>query len=277
MQMRKRSFFTAAFAALFAVAAFGQAPSSEQITVPLSAPAQPGTLIVNHGRGNIAVFGYEGAVVIIKAAPAEPSGRGPDRNAPGMKWIAAGEIRMSASEDRNVVTVVSNSADKTIDLRILVPRKFNLKLSVKDNGGIEVDGVTGEMEINNINGPVRLDHLAGSALVNTVDGDIFGRFDRLAPGLPLAFTSVYGKIDVAFPPDADLTVKMKTDRGSIFSDFDIAVDQRKSLSEPTEKPGGRRISLEEWSSGKIGKGGTDVLLKSYEGNIYIRKSRAGRP
>lgn len=278
MVMRKSSFFPAAAAAvLFAAAAFGQVPAAEQLTVPLSLSGQPGTLIVNHGRGSVSVTGYEGSVVIVKAAAAGPAGNGPDPSALGMKWIEAGEIRLSASEDHNVVTVISNSSSKTIDLRILVPRRFNLKLSVKDNGRIEVDGVTGEMEINNINGPVLLDRLSGSALVNTVDGDIVGRFDRVTPGLPLAFTSVYGKIDVAFPPDADLTVRMKTDRGSIFSDFDIAVDQRKSLSEPVEKSGGRRVSLEEWSTGKIGKGGTDVLLKSYEGNIYIRKARAGRP
>jgi len=173
--------------------------------------------------------------------------------------------------------VTSNSASKTIDLEIMVPRRFNLKLSVKDNGRIEVVGVAGEMEINNVNGNVRLDRLTGSALVNTVDGDIIGSFDRIPPGLPLAFTSVYGKIDIAFPPDADLTLKMKTDQGTIFSDFDLALEQRKSVSEPAEKAGGRRISLEEWTTGKIGRGGTDVLLKSYEGNITIRKSKAGRP
>ena len=267
----------AAAVVLLAPAVPGQNPPAEQITVPLSLPGQPGTLIVPHGRGSLIVNGYDGEAVIVKASPAGPAGGDGDRGAQGLTWVAAGETRLSAMEDGNTVTVMSNSASKTVDLRILVPRRFNLKLSVKDNGRIEVEGVTGEMEINNINGLVRLDRVTGSALVTTVDGDIVCRFDRIPPGLPLAFTSVYGKIDVTFPSDADLTVRMKTDQGSIFSDFDIAVDPRKSLSEPAEKAGGRRVALEDWTLGRIGKGGTDVRLQSYEGNIYIRKSKAGRP
>jgi len=273
---KKRTVLLAAAAVLLAGAAFGQNPSFDQITVPLSNPGQPGTLIVKNHRGDITVTGYDGAVVVIKAAPAGPA-EGANRGAQGLKWIPDGETRLSAAEDNNAVTVTSNSASKTINLQILVPRRFDLKLSVKDNGRIEVDNVAGEMELNNPNGPVRFDHVSGSAIVNTVDGDITGRFVLVTPGLPLAFSSVYGKIDISFPPDADLTVKMKTDEGSIFSDFDIAVEKRKSISEPGEKPGGRRVSLEEWTSGKINKGGTDVLLKSYEGNIYIRKARSGRP
>lgn len=273
---KKRTVLLAATAVLLAGAVFGQNPSFEQLTVPLSHPGQPGTLIVHQWRGSVTVTGYDGAAVVIKAAPAGPVA-GADAGAKGLKWISAGEARLSASEDNNTVTITSNAISKTIDLQILVPRRFDLKASVKDNGRIEVDGISGELELNNPNGLVRFDHVSGSAIVNTVDGDIIGRFDRVIPGLPLAFASVYGKIDVAFPPDADLTVKMKTDQGSIFSDFDIAVDQRKSVSEPGEKPGGRRVSLEEWTSGKINKGGTDVLLKSFEGNIYIRKARSGRP
>jgi hypothetical protein len=269
MPVHKAGIIVTAFVAL-SMAASGQNPSLEQITVPLSSPDRPGI---------VTVTGYDGDVVIVKAASPEPADSGvPDKpEARGMKRITAGKIRLSALENDNTVTVISNSASKTIDLDILVPRRFNLKLSLKDNGAIRVDGVVGDMEINNLNGPVQLDHLAGSALVNTVDGDLTCRFDRISPGRPLAFTSVYGKIDVTFPPDADLTIKMKTDQGSIFSDFDVAVDQRKSLSEPAESTGGRRVSLEDWTSGKIGRGGTDVFLKSFEGNIYIRKSKTGRP
>jgi hypothetical protein len=261
---------------MLASAAGGWSHPPEQITVPLSQPEQVGRLVCNHGLGSVSVIGYDGTAVVVSATPAEPAADR-DGSAEGLTWVAAGEIRLSATESANTVTVTTNSEAKTIDLRILVPRKFNLKIGVKDNGRVEVDGVEGEMEINNANGPVRLDRVSGSALVSTVDGDIVCRFDGISPGRPLAFTSVYGKIDVAFPPNADLTVRMKTDQGSIFSDFAIAVDPRKSLEEPADKAGVRRILLEEWTSGKIGRGGNEVLLKSFEGNIYIRKSKAGRP
>jgi len=277
MAVRKAWLVAAAVAVLLPAASGSNAPL-EQLRVPLSSPGRPGMLIVNHGRGSVSVSGYDGDAVVVRAALSGSSeAEGPDAAAKGLKRITAGETRLSAEESDNTVTVLSNSAAKTIDLEILVPRRFNLKLSVKDNGAVRVSGVAGDMEINNLNGPVELDRLAGSALVNTVDGDLTCRFERIVPGLPLAFTSVYGKIDVTFPAGADLTVKMKTDQGAIFSDFDIATDERKSLSEPSEKAGGRRISLEDWTTGRIGRGGTEVLLKSYEGNIYIRKGSAGRP
>jgi len=277
MAVGKAGLVAAAVAVLSLAAAGANAPL-DQLIVPLSSPGRLGMLIVNHGRGSISVSGYDGETVVIRAAlsvPAEPGGE--DAWARGMKRISAGETRLSTEESGNTVTVFSNSSAKTIDLEILVPRHFNLKLSVKDNGAIRVSGVAGDMEINNLNGPVELDRLAGSALVNTVDGNLVCRFERVVPGLPLSFTSVYGKIDVTFPAGADLTVRMKTDQGAIFSDFDIATEDRKSLSEPSEKAGGRRITLEDWTTGKIGRGGTDVLLKSFEGNIYIRKGQAGRP
>jgi DUF4097 and DUF4098 domain-containing protein YvlB len=118
---------------------------------------------------------------------------------------------------------------------------------------------------------VRLERLTGSANVNTVDGDITVKFLGIDAGVPLAFTSVHGKIDVAFPDDVDLTVRVKSDEAMVYSDFDIALEKRKSRTGPTGQAGGTRIALEEWTTGQIGRGGTDVLLKSFDGNIYIRK------
>jgi DUF4097 and DUF4098 domain-containing protein YvlB len=129
------------------------------------------------------------------------------------------------------------------------------------------------VEVNNPYGRVEFDRLTGSANVNTVDGDISVRFLGVDTGVPLAFTSVHGKIDVSFPPDVDLTVRVKSDEAMVYSDFDIAVEKRKSRTDPAGKAGGTRIALEEWTTGRIGRGGTDVLLKSFDGNIYIRKTK----
>jgi len=254
--------------------ATAQESQPEQIVVPLTRPDEPGRLIVERHQGSISVKGYEGNVVLVKAFLRRPTRTAPsDPDIEGLKPVSAAAIQLDAQEIDNVVTVNAHSRNKSIDLDISVPARFALKLGVLDDGDVIVDGLRGDVEVNNPYGRVRLDRLTGSANVNTVDGDITARFLGVAAGVPLAFSSVHGKIDVAFPPDADLTVRVKSDEAMVYSDFDIAVEKRKSRTDPAGKTGRTRIALEEWTTGRIGRGGTDVLLKSFDGNIYIRKTQ----
>jgi hypothetical protein len=252
--------------------AAAQQNQPEQIVVPLSRPDEPGKLLIERHQGSISVKGYEGNVVLVKAFLRRSTGTAStDRDAEGLKPVSAAAIQLDAHEVDNVVTVDTHSRNKSIDLEIWVPIRFSLKLGVVDDGDVIVDGLTGDVEVNNPYGRVQIDRLTGSANVNTVDGDITVRFLGIDTGVPQAFTSVHGKIDVAFPADVDLTVRVKSDEAMVYSDFDIAVDKRKSRTETAGKAGGTRIALEEWTTGRIGRGGTDVLLKSFDGNIYIRK------
>ena len=254
--------------------ATAQESQPQQIVVPLTRPEEPGRLILERHQGSISVKGYEGTVVLIKAFLRRSTGTAPsDWDAEGLKPISSAAIQLDAQEVDNVVTVDAHSRNKSVDLDILVPSRFALKLGVLDDGDVIVDGLTGDVEVNNPYGRVRLDRLTGSANVNTVDGDISIRFLGVDTGVPLAFTSVHGKIDVSFPPDVDLTVRVKSDEAMVYSDFDIAVEKRKSRTDPAGKAGGTRIALEEWTTGRIGRGGTDVLIKSFDGNIYIRKTK----
>jgi hypothetical protein len=268
----KRRMLLAVVAVAMTGLATAQQNQPEQIVVPLTLPDKPGRLIIERHQGSISVRGYEGNVVLVKAFLRRSTGTAPaDRDAEGLKPVSAAAIQLDAQEVDNVVTVDAHSRNKSIDLDIWVPARFALKLGVLDDGDVIVDGLTGDVEVNNPYGRVRLERLTGSANVNTVDGGISVKFLGVATGVPLAFTSVHGKIDVAFPPDVDLTVRVKSDEAMVYSDFDIVVDKRKSRTDPAGKAGGTKIALEEWTTGRIGRGGTDVLLNSFDGNIYIRK------
>ena len=268
----KRRMLLAVVAVALTGLATAQQNQPEQIVVPLTRPDKAGRLIIERHQGSISVKGYEGNVVLVKAFLRRSTGTAPaDRDAEGLKPVSAAAIQLDAQEVDNVVTVDAHSRNKSIDLDIWVPARFALKLGVLDDGDVVVDGLTGDVEVNNPYGRVRLERLTGSANVNTVDGDIIVKFLGVDAGVPLAFTSVHGKIDVAFPPDVDLTVRVKSDEAMVYSDFDIVVDKRKSRTDQAGKAGETRIALEEWTTGRIGRGGTDVLLNSFDGNIYIRK------
>ena len=118
-----------------------------------------------------------------------------------------------------------------------------------------------------------LENISGSAVVNTIDGHILANFNKVTPELPMAFSSIEGKIDVTFPANVKADVKMKSDNGNIFSDFDIEIDKRKTQVNKSDKSGAYKISLENWSNGKINGGGPEILFKTLEGNIYIRTGK----
>lgn len=245
--------------------------STEQIIVRLSRPGQPGKLAIKHEKGSISVLGYDGQEVVVTARlrgqpPAD------DSSAPRLKRIPIGEIGLAAEEFNNTVTVTTNSKDKTLDLDVRVPRDFSLNLSTVHNGRIEVRNVNGEFDITNTNGEILLDGVSGSALLNTFDGSITARFLEVTPGVPMAFSTVYGKIDVSLPPDVRLVAKMKTTNGRVYSDFDMRLEQRKVRRDALPS-GVNRLELEEWTYARINGGGPEILFTSFDGNIYLRKVR----
>jgi hypothetical protein len=247
-----------------------QVSAQEQIIVPLSDSQKPAMLKIDHIKGSIQVLGYQGNAVIINATSRIAKDKRKTVNN-SLKRIASHKIELSALEKNNEVVVTTNSHKGTIDLEIRVPTNSSLKLKTYYNGEINVQNVSGDLEITNINGNVNLENIFGSAVVNTIDGHIITNFTAVTPNVPMAFSSIEGKIDITFPADIKAFVKMKSDNGEIFSDFEIEIDKRKTQVNKSDKSGIYKITLEEWTNGKINGGGPDILLKTLEGNIYIRK------
>ena len=212
---------------------------AEQITITLTNPGEPGYLSINHHKGSIHVSGYPGTSVIVRAS---------------MRFETVEEpIRLGAVESNNHVVINAAPRHRTIDLEIDVPYRFSLRLKNDDSGDITVENLSGEMEISNINGDISLNGISGSAVLDTVDGDITVQFEDVTPGLPMAFSSVEGNIDITFPGNANALIKARADGGTIVSDF----VQRNS-------PGPSSYLT-------INDGGAEVLLRSFLGNIYIRQ------
>lgn len=242
--------------------------NTEQITIPLSYPGEPGTLIIDHYKGSIHITGYNGDVVIVKAELRYPEQLSEPK---GLKRITSNSIKLNATEKDNRVTIQSNSINKTIDLKIEVPVNFSLKLQNYDNGEIKVHNLSGEMEISNINGDINLNSISGSALLNSVDGNIIVKFKEVTSGVPMAFTTLEGKIDLTLPANLNALLKMKSEQGEIFSDFNLDIKKREAHSEYSQKSGINKIFLEEYTYGRLNNGGPEILCRSFNGNIYIRK------
>lgn len=253
---------------------YAQSDSDQQLTVPLSNPGKSYTLKVQLVHGSIKVVSYEGKDVIINVSDAESSdNEKPEKtNQSGMRRIhSAGSYEVSAKESDNTITVTSSSPMKTLNLQLKIPQDVKLKVSTVNNGIIEVENVKGELEVNNTNGAIKLTNISGSVVANTINGNVTATFLSVDPKAPMAFSTLNGDVNVTFPADTKANLKLKTDFGEIYSDFDIDIDKTQPKASTTNEPKMYKIKMEGWVQGKINGGGPEMLMKNMHGNIYVKK------
>jgi hypothetical protein len=153
-------------------------------------------------------------------------------------------------------------------LEIQVPARVNLRLSTM-NRDIAVESADGEIEVTNLNGGITLTNVAGSVVANTHNGVVRVTLTRLTGDKPMAFTSFNGDVDVTLPPTAKANLKMRSDNGDIFTDFDVQI---RPSPPQTSSPGTRkRIEVNQSLFGAINGGGPEFELRTFNGNIYVRK------
>lgn len=251
---------------------------SQQITVPLSDPGKPGTLEVGLLNGFIHVASHSGKDVIIEATSENRRGRGDERpNAPatgGMRRISTGGgLELSAEEKNNRVKVSASSHFRPVNLTIKVPQRFSLKLNTVNNGDITVENVNGELEINNVNGPIELHEISGSAVAQTINGDIKVDFRNVNANTPMAFSTLNGNVHVTFPASVKANLKLKSDRGDVYSDFDMDIEKSQPKPTRSNESGWYRVTVDDWVNAKLNGGGPEVMMKNMNGNIYVRKAK----
>ena len=253
-----------------------QSEAKETITVPLSDPSKPGSLKVNLLNGSIRISGYAGKEVVIEATSkgAEKSDKLNDERASGMRRIVPGNgIELTATEEKNAITISSRFVNKAMNLHIKVPQKFTLKATTVNEGNIIVENVDGELEIANVNGDITLTNVSGSAVANTINGALKASFKTIDMKSPMAFSTLNGDVDVSLPAAAKFDVKIKSDRGEVYSDFDINVEKSQPQATRSNKDGMFRVSVEDWVKGKVNGGGSEIMMKNMNGNIYVRKAK----
>jgi len=274
--------------------AFGQ--STEQLTVPLSSPGKPYSLKIQLVSGSIKVASYDGKDIIINATTRNDDEKGSKTNnnrngnikfrrggndneegskvdESGMKRISsAGGFEVTAKEADNTVTVNTGNPNKTVDLDLKIPQDVKLKIGTVNDGEISVDNVRGELEVSNVNEKINLSNVSGSVMANTVNGDIVVTFNKVDPNAPMAFSTLNGDIKVTLPVDTKANLKLKSDNGEIFSDFDVVVDKTPGKVDKISTPGMYKIKKDDWVYGKINGGGAEMLMKNMQGNIYLKKA-----
>lgn len=272
--------------------------AGDKISVNLSDPSRPATIKASLLNGSITVKGYDGKEVVAEArVRSGDSRRGPrgwrsdsddrpsrsdDGSTPpptaGMKRLSLAATGLAVEEDANVVRVSTDSVNRTIDLVISVPRQSSVVIRTVNDGNITVSDITGDIDVNDTNGSVTLDHISGSVVAHALNGKVRATFDHVGQK-SMAFSSLNGAIDVTFPPDLKANLLIRSDRGDVYSDFDVqlATGAQQQVVEDDRKNSGRyQVKIDKTIHATINGGGPEIQFTNMEGNIYIRKTGASK-
>ncbi len=249
-----------------------------KIRVPLRDPSRPARVHVELITGNISVRGADVKDVEFELGSTrrrdhESRETGPD----GMKRLdLPGNSGIDVVEDNNVVTFKVEPWGTWGDLVITVPRQSSLQLKAVNSRGIHVAQVDGEIDVDEVNGKITLENVSGSVVAHCLNGGVVATLDRIDPSKPMSFSTLNGNIDVTLPADVKANVRLKTDNGAIYSDFEVRLaPQSGSLEGGSERQpdGAYHLRLDHVLRGTINGGGPDLQFTSFNGKIYVRKRK----
>jgi hypothetical protein len=270
---------------------------TESTDLPFADPSKPGALVVNLFSGSIRVKAAKRDDVGIRITHA---GRGsllprkPEPPPAGMRRLTPSSQGAVAGDGDNQIVLRLMSPIAGADVELEVPARTNLNLRVVNGGAIEVEGVEGNLEVNNVNGSIRLQGVAGSVVADAVNGDVTVAMTRVAEQKVMAFSSLKGKIDVTLPRTTKANLRLRSDNGDVFTDFDVAQTSPPPISTSVQpfRPfqwaspnttssivldrngrDRRRIELDGNRTiyGSINGGGPEIEARSFNGSVLIRR------
>ena len=186
---------------------------------------------------DIKVVEHPGGVTICAVYPSD------DPDKPNTCQPGSGGRMSVRNNDVKVDFVVRVPAGVTFDGRTV-------------NGEITATSMGGNVLTQTVNGEIQIS-TTGHAQAKTVNGEIAVKLGDANWKDSLEFKTVNGEIVLDLPPDLNTEVQADTFNGEISTDFPLSVTGRIS-----------RKHL----SGRIGSGGRELLLKTLNGDIKLRRA-----
>ena len=254
-----------------------QEDATDRVTVELTDPGEPVFLSVGLVNGGIIVSGYAGNEVIVESRSKMhkiSTSKKTSGKAEGMKRILVSSSTITVEEHNNKIEINTDSWANPVDLVIKVPHKTSLDLSCVNSGDIRVENITGDIEVSNTNGAINLMNINGSAVANALNQDITVTFSAVDPDKDMSFTTMNGDIDVTFPASLKAKVKIKANRGDVYSDFDVSAienPERVIRDNHRSNSGKYEVKIDRSFWGLINGGGQVIQFSNFNGNIFIRQ------
>jgi len=260
--------------------------AEKNFSLPLSKPGEPVSIDVEIYRGSITVVGYKGDTIEISAKSSVYSGKDKDlkkvrsqmnknnssRSTKGLKSVKRSSMRLEIEENNNDVEISSEVSNQHVDLVIKVPQRSSIDVELYKGGDINIDGISGSLELEAYDGMINAKNISGPIVAETARTDIVVSFSGFAKTSPSSLTSHLGNVDITLAKKVAANVNVQTYQGEVFSGLDkdfTAVDEIKK----NKKGKKQQIVLGGVMQAKVNGGGQALSLTSYSGNLYIRKAK----
>lgn len=206
--------------------------AEDTTTIQFSDPAKPGTIKVSLARGSLRVRGAEVAEITVKSDAKPVTSKAVRKD--GLRVLTAAS-RFALSEKDNIVTLDAASDGPHgggSDFTLTTPRNTTLVVTNAWGGDIHCSNLGGDIEVRSMNGSIRLEDVSGGVVVETMNGEINASIRELHDHKPLSFQSTNGEVVIRLPADAKANVRLRTQNGSVLTDFDDAALVTKTESAP---------------------------------------------
>lgn len=260
--------------------------AEKNYSLALSKPGEPVSIEIEVYRGSVTLVGYKGDTIEISAKSSVFSGNDkdlkkvkakinnntPTRSNEGLKSVKSQSMRLEIEEKNNDVEISSEFSNQHVDLVIKVPQRSSVEVELHKGGDINIDGISGGLELEAYGGMIIAKNISGPIVAETGRTDIvvsFSNFDKTSPS---SLTSHMGNVDITLANKVAANVNVQTYQGEIFSGLDkdfVVVDEIKQ----NKKGQKQKIVLGGIMQAKVNGGGQALSLTSYSGNLYIRKGK----
>ena len=245
--------------------------TSNEFSVPLSDPAKRGKVSAVINNGSITIKGTARKDILVKYSTDQDKDDDREDTKDGLRRIGGGGMDLEVTENANTVTVRSGSWNNRLHIEIEVPSGMDIEAKTHNGGDLMASNIQGELELTNHNGEITALNISGAVIATTYNGEIKVTFDKVKEATPMSYTTYNGDVDITFPATMKATLKMKTERGDIYSDFDVSFKNTGPVQKKDTKGGVYKVVVDEWKRGDLNGGGPEMTLRNYNGDIFIRK------
>ncbi|MCP4726861.1 MAG: DUF4097 domain-containing protein [bacterium] len=235
--------------------------SGPEETIAFSDPSKPGRVDIRWNNGKVIIRGYDGNEVKIERTDKDREDREERAKSRGLRRVFMGDA-IEYEESNNRIDISCFSNPKSVNVLISVPNNTFVSFENKLYGSVEIERISGEIEVQTAYGEIKLDRVTGPVVAYSTYGDIAAMLENVVTESPMSFKSGYSDIDLSLPVDIKATLDLSTtDAIWVAEEFQMDRD-RESRRRSTKR-----------SVFRVNGGGVEIEISSNYGSIFIRKNR----
>lgn len=200
-------------ACLAAAAAFAD-DAIQTSTFQFADPAKPGTVRITLLHGSVRVHGTGAADVVVRSNVK----LAPEHRADGLRVIGAASGLQVHQHDNVIVLEAGMERHGDASFDIALPRQSSVAVTTY-TGRIQMNNIGGDVDVHSMSGSIDLEHMSGGASVEANNGRVHADYDALTPGHPLSLSSLNGEVVLELPADAKANLQLRTQNGTILTDY----------------------------------------------------------